>query len=55
MPVTASTAGPQRMFSMFARLYRLALEKQESGSRYHAVAEEGIPVSGTSRRSLAEA
>ncbi len=26
-----------------ARLYRLALEKQEAGSRYHAVAEEGIP------------
>ena len=25
-----------------ARLYRLALEKQEAGSRYHAVAEEGI-------------
>lgn len=27
-----------------AHLYRLALEKQEAGSRYHAVAEEGIPV-----------
>jgi nucleoside-diphosphate-sugar epimerase len=27
-----------------ARLYRLALEKQETGSRYHAVAEEGVPV-----------
>ncbi len=27
-----------------ARLYRLALEKREPGSRYHAVAEEGIPV-----------
>jgi nucleoside-diphosphate-sugar epimerase len=27
-----------------ARLYRLALEKQESGSRYNAVAEEGIPL-----------
>ena len=27
-----------------ARLYRLALEKHEAGSRYHAVAEEGIPV-----------
>ena len=26
-----------------ARLYRLALEKQEAGSRYNAVAEEGIP------------
>jgi nucleoside-diphosphate-sugar epimerase len=27
-----------------ARLYRLALEKREAGSRYHAVAEEGIAV-----------
>jgi nucleoside-diphosphate-sugar epimerase len=27
-----------------ARLYRLALEKHEPGSRYHAVAEEGVPV-----------
>jgi nucleoside-diphosphate-sugar epimerase len=27
-----------------ARLYRLALEKHEPGSRYNAVAEEGIPV-----------
>ncbi len=27
-----------------ARLYRLALEKAQAGSRYHAVAEEGIPV-----------
>jgi len=27
-----------------ARLYRLALEKQEAGSRYHAVAEQGVPV-----------
>jgi nucleoside-diphosphate-sugar epimerase len=27
-----------------ASLYRLALEKQEAGSRYHAVAEEGVPV-----------
>ncbi len=26
------------------RLYRLALERNEAGSRYHAVAEEGIPV-----------
>ena len=33
-----------------ARLYRLALEKQEAGSRYHAVAEEGVPV-----RDIAEA
>jgi nucleoside-diphosphate-sugar epimerase len=27
-----------------ARLYRLALEKRDPGARYHAVAEEGIPV-----------
>lgn len=27
-----------------ARLYRLALEKHEPGARYHAVAEEGVPV-----------
>lgn len=27
-----------------ARLYRLALEKGETGARYHAVAEEGIPM-----------
>ena len=27
-----------------ARLYRLALEKGEPGSRYHAVAEEGVPL-----------
>jgi nucleoside-diphosphate-sugar epimerase len=33
-----------------ARLYRLALEKAEAGARYHAVAEEGIPV-----RKIAEA
>jgi nucleoside-diphosphate-sugar epimerase len=26
-----------------ARLYRLALEKQEAGARYHAIAEEGVP------------
>lgn len=27
-----------------ARLYRLALEKLENGTRYHAVAEEGVPM-----------
>jgi len=27
-----------------ARLYRLALEKHEAGSRYSAVAEEGVPM-----------
>jgi nucleoside-diphosphate-sugar epimerase len=32
-----------------ARLYRLAFEKQEGGARYHAIAEEGVPV-----RDLAE-
>jgi len=33
-----------------ARLYRLALEKHEAGSRYHAVAEEGVTM-----REIAEA
>jgi nucleoside-diphosphate-sugar epimerase len=33
-----------------ARLYRLALEKQEAGARYHAIAEEGVSV-----RDIAEA
>ncbi len=33
-----------------ARLYRLALEKAGAGARYHAVAEEGVPV-----RDIAEA
>ena len=33
-----------------ARLYRLALDKQEVGARYHAVAEEGVPF-----REIAEA
>ena len=33
-----------------ARLYRLALEKQETGARYHAVGEEGVPL-----REIAEA
>ncbi len=27
-----------------AHLYRLALEKREAGAKYHAVAEEGVPV-----------
>lgn len=27
-----------------ARLYRLALERNQAGERYHAVAEEGVPV-----------
>jgi nucleoside-diphosphate-sugar epimerase len=33
-----------------ARLYRLAIEKGSAGARYHAVAEEGVPV-----REIAEA
>jgi nucleoside-diphosphate-sugar epimerase len=33
-----------------ARLYRLALEKADADARYHAVAEEGVPV-----RDIAEA
>jgi nucleoside-diphosphate-sugar epimerase len=33
-----------------ARLYRLALEKGIAGARYHAVAEEGVPL-----REIAEA
>jgi nucleoside-diphosphate-sugar epimerase len=33
-----------------ARLYRLALEKNAAGARYHAVAEEGVPA-----RDIAEA
>ncbi len=35
---------PAAHVSDVVRLYRLALEKREPGSRYHAVAEEGIPV-----------
>lgn len=27
-----------------ARLYRLALERRQAGARYHAVAEEGVPL-----------
>ncbi len=33
-----------------ARLYRLALEKHQAGAKYHAVAEEGVPM-----REIAEA
>lgn len=37
-----SNRWPAGHVSDVARLYRLALEKHEAGSRYHAVAEEGI-------------
>lgn len=36
--------GPAAHVPDVARLYRLALEKREAGARYHAVAEEGVPV-----------
>jgi len=32
-----------------AHLYRLALEKREAGARYHAVAEEGVPLRDIAR------
>lgn len=35
---------PAAHVSDVARLYRLALERRQAGSRYHAVAEEGISV-----------
>ena len=35
---------PAAHVSDVAQLYRLALEKGEAGARYHAVAEEGVPV-----------
>lgn len=35
---------PAAHVSDVARLYRLAIEKHEPGSRYNAVAEEGVPV-----------
>lgn len=41
---------PAAHISDVARLYRLALEKNEAGARYHAVAEEGVPM-----RDIAEA
>ena len=39
-----ATAGLQLHVLDAARLYRLALEKLETGARYHAVAEEGVPM-----------
>jgi nucleoside-diphosphate-sugar epimerase len=44
-----SNRWPAAHVSDVARLYRLVLEAGESGRRYHAVAEEGVPV-----RSIAE-
>ena len=41
---------PAAHVSDTARLYRLALERQEAGAVYHAVAEEGVPA-----REIAEA
>lgn len=35
---------PGAHVSDVARLYRLALDKHEAGARWHAVAEEGVPV-----------
>jgi nucleoside-diphosphate-sugar epimerase len=35
---------PAAHVSDVARLYRLALEKGTAGARYHAVAEEGVPL-----------
>ena len=35
---------PAAHVSDVARLYRLALERHETGARYHAVAEAGVPV-----------
>lgn len=35
---------PAAHVSDVARIFRLALEKREAGARYHAVAEEGVPV-----------
>jgi nucleoside-diphosphate-sugar epimerase len=35
---------PAAHVSDVARLYRLALEKHETGARYHAVGEEGVPL-----------
>jgi len=44
MWVRAPTAGPRRTKHDVARLFRLALENGSAGSRYHAVAEEGVPM-----------
>ena len=41
---------PAAHFLDVARLYRLAIERAEPGAKYHAVAEEGVPL-----REIAEA
>ena len=38
------TVGPQCTCSTVAPLYRLVLEKGTAGAKYHAVAEEGVPL-----------
>ena len=43
-------AGLRRTSLDVARLYRLVLEKNEAGAKYHAVGEEGVPM-----RDIAEA
>ncbi len=45
-----SNRWPSAHVTDVARLYRLALDKHEAGARWHAVAEEGVPV-----RAIAEA
>ena len=39
-----SSRWPAAHVSDVARLYRLALERHQPGARYHAVAEEGVPI-----------
>jgi nucleoside-diphosphate-sugar epimerase len=41
---TGANRWPAAHVSDVARLYRLALDKHKPGARWHAVAEEGIPV-----------
>jgi hypothetical protein len=48
--VTRSIAGRAAHVTDVARLLPLALEKHEDGAKYHAVAEEGVPL-----RDIAEA
>jgi len=48
--VSAYVGDGRNRWSDVARLYRLVLEKNEAGSKYHAIGEEGIPM-----RDIAEA